>query len=119
MAVFVEIISHDSKVQNEISQNIEKYNKEPYSTQSKKGQKDLIQSKVFEQAINTMGATVEDMDLETEQKDLKIEFLENKTGLPVSKLFEEMKKLGVSKLSSKSKSSRIMDRINIWLNNHK
>ena len=42
------------------------------------GQSALIQSKVFEQAIIIMGDTIEYMDIEIEQKDNKIDFLENK-----------------------------------------
>ena len=82
MADFKEIIKKDSKVQNEITQTIEKYNKQTYSTQSKIGQHVLIQRKVPEQAIKKMGETVEDMDIETEQKHNKIEFLENEIRLP-------------------------------------
>ena len=44
-----------------------------------------------------MGNTIEDMDIETEQKDNKIEFLEKKIGLPDSKVIEEMKKLRLNK----------------------
>ena len=44
-----------------------------------------------------MGDTTEDMDIEIEQKDINIEFWENKTKLPDSKVFEEMKNLGISK----------------------
>ena len=72
MAEFIEIMKKDSKVQNEIPQIIEKYNKESYETQSEEGQNALIQSKVFEQAINIMGDTIEDMDIEMEQKDNEI-----------------------------------------------
>ena len=68
---------------NEISQTIEEYNKESYATQSKLGQNALIQIKVFEQAINIMGDTTGDMDIEIEQRDNKIQFLEKK-GLPDS-----------------------------------
>ena len=57
------------------------------------------------------------MDIEKAQKDNKIEFLENKIGLPDSKVIEEMNGLGLNKISSK-KSDRIMDRSNISLNNH-
>ena len=63
MAEFIEIIRKDWKVQNEISQTLEKHNKESYSTQSKKNQNALIQSKVVEQAVNIMGDTIEDMDI--------------------------------------------------------
>ena len=68
-------VQKNSKVQTEITQSIDKYNNEAYSTESKIGQKALIQRKVFEQAINTMGDTNEDMDYEVEQKDNKLENL--------------------------------------------
>ena len=95
----LEMIKKDSRVQNEISQTIEKYNKESYSTQSKLVQNALIRSKVFEQAINIMRDTIEDMDIEIEHKDNKIEFLENKIGLPDCKVIE-MNKVGLTKISS-------------------
>ena len=50
-----------------------------------------------------MGDTIEDMDIETEQKDIKIEILETKMGLPDCKVTEEMNKLGLNKMSSKEK----------------
>ena len=81
----------DSKVQNEISKTIEKYNKESYSTQSKTGQSALIQSKVFEQAMNIMGDSIKDMDIEREDEDNKIEFLEDKIVIPDSKVLQEVK----------------------------
>ena len=43
-----------SKVENEITQTIEKYNKELYSTQSRIGQNASIENEVFQQAINIM-----------------------------------------------------------------
>ena len=103
MAEFTQKIKNDSKVQNEISQTIEKYNKESYSTQSKIGQNALIQSKVFEQARNIMGDTIEDMDIEIEQKDNKMEFLENKMDLPDCKVIEEMNRPGLNKYHLKEK----------------
>ena len=39
-----------------------------YATQSKIEQNALMESKVFEQAINVMGDTIENMDKEKEQK---------------------------------------------------
>ena len=56
------------------------------------GQNALLQNKVFEQATKIMGNTIEDMDIETAQKDIKIDFLENKVGLPDCKIIEEMNK---------------------------
>ena len=53
------------------------------------------------------------MDIEKEQKDKKIEFLENKTGLPESEFIEEMNKLRLNKMSSKGTGDRIMVRLNI------
>ena len=103
MAEFIEIIKKDSMNQNEISQTIDKFNKESCSTQSKIGQNALIQSKVLEQAINIMGDTIEDMDIEIEQKDNKMEFLENKIGLTESKIIEELNRLGVKKYHPKEK----------------
>ena len=72
MAEFIEIIKKDSKVQNEISETIEMFNKE---TQSKLGQNALIQSKIFEQAINIKGDTFEDMDIQIELKDKNNRFV--------------------------------------------
>ena len=119
MAEFLEIIKKESNVQNDISQTIEKYNKESYSTQSKIGQNGSLLSKFFEQATNIMGENIEDMDIEIEQKDNKIEFLENIIGLPHSNVFEEMNRLGLNETSSTRKSNRVIDRTNISLNNHK
>ena len=73
MAEFIDILQKGSKVQNEKSQTIEKYNKESHAIQSKIGQTALIQSKVFQQAKKLMGETIEEMDIEIMQKDDKIE----------------------------------------------
>ena len=78
---------------------------------------DLIQSKVFEQAVNIMGDTIEDMDVEIEQTDKKRIF--RKKGIPDSKVTEFMNKLGLNKLSSKTKVGRIMEILNKWPNNQK
>ena len=50
-----------------------------------------------------MGDTIEDMDIEIEQKDNRMEFLENKKRLPDCKVIEEMKKTRSIKKSSKRK----------------
>ena len=94
-------------------------NKESCAIQSEGGRISLIGSKVFEQAITVMGDTMEDMDIEIEQEDSKIEFLRNKLGLPDCKVLEQMNRLGLNKKSSERKSDRIMDRLNNSLNNHK
>ena len=119
MGEFIEIIKKDVNIQNEISQTIDKYNKESFSTRSQIGQKALIQSKIFKQAINIMGETISDMDVEIEQKDNKIQFLEDKIGIPDSKVIEEMNRLDLDKISCKEKNDRIMNRLNKTLHNHK
>ena len=54
MADLIEKIMKDSKVQDTISQIAEKHNEKPYATQSKTGEKALIQNNVFEQTIKLM-----------------------------------------------------------------
>ena len=43
------------------------------------------------------------MDVEIEQKDNKISFLENKIGVTDDKIVEEMKRLDLNKISDKEK----------------
>ena len=118
MTEFKEVIRKGSKVENDISQTIENYNKESYATDSIIKQNAFIKNRVFQQARNIIGDTIEDLHLEIEQKNNKIELLENKKG-PDSKVIEEMNKLGLNKISSKRKRDRIMDRLNDSLNKHK
>ena len=66
-----------------------------------------------------MGETVTDMDIELEQKDNKIQFLEGKMGKPDSKIIEEMNRLYLNKTSSKEKNDRTMNRLNKTLNSHR
>ena len=40
-----------------------------------------------------MGETMSDMDIELEQKDSKVQFLEGKIGIPDSNFIEEMNRL--------------------------
>ena len=106
-------------IQIENPQTISKYNKESFSTRSQIGQNALIQSKVFKQAINIMGETISDMDIEIKRRDNKIQFLENKIGITDSKVIEEMKRLDLNKISCKEQNDRIMSRLNQTLTNHK
>ena len=48
-----------------------------------------------------MADTIEDMVEVMEQKNNKIEFLENKLRLPDSKVYEELNRIGLNKISSK------------------
>ena len=66
-----------------------------------------------------MVVTIENFVLEIEQEDNKKEFLEIEIRLPDSKIIEERKNLGTNEISSKRKSDRIMDRLNISPKIHK
>ena len=68
MAEFIEILRKNSKVQNDTSQTNKKYKKKSFSTHSKISQNALIPCEVFKQAINIMGDTIEDMDVEIQRK---------------------------------------------------
>ena len=68
MAEFIKIVKEGPNIQKEISQTIDNYNKESFSTRSQKIQHALIQNKVFKQAINIMGEAISDMDIELGQK---------------------------------------------------
>ena len=65
-----------------------------------------------------MGETIGDMDIESEEKDNKIQFLENKIGIPDDKIVEDMIKLNLKKLSNKQNNDRIKNRLHKTLNNH-
>ena len=65
-----------------------------------------------------MGDTINDMDVELEQKDNKISFLENKIGVTDDKIIEEMNRLDLNKITDKEKNKRIMNRLNKTLNKH-
>ena len=92
-------------IQNEVSETIDKYNKESFPTRSHISQIALIQNKVFEQAKNIMGETFSNIDAETEQKDNKTQFSEDRIGIPDSKVIEEMNGLDINKISNKEKKS--------------
>ena len=118
MTDFIEIIQKDTKIQNDISNIIDKYNKQSYATRSKLGENALIQSNIYKEAINIMGDTINEMDVEIEQKDNKISFLENKIGVTDDKIVEEMNRLDLNKISDKEKNNRIMNRLNETLDKH-
>ena len=66
-----------------------------------------------------MGETISNMAIAIEQKDKKIQFLEDKMGIPDSKVIEEMNRLNLNKKSSNEKNYSIMNRLNKTPNNHK
>ena len=58
------------------------------------------------------------MDMEIEQKDIRIHFLKDKIGIPEFKIMEEMNRLELKKYHVK-KNDRTMNRLNKMLTNHK
>ena len=118
MTDFIEIIQKDTKIQNDISNIVDKYNNQSYATKSILGKNALVQSSIYKEAINIMGDIKNDMDVELEQKDNKISFLENKIGVTDDKIVEEMKRLDLNKITDKEKNNRIMNRLNKTLNKH-
>ena len=118
MTDFIEIIQKDTKIQNNISNIVDKYNNQSYATKSILGKNALIQSSIYKEAINIMGDTINDMDVEIEQKDNKKLFLENKIGVTDDKIVEEMNRLDLNKITDKEKNNRIMNRLNETLNKH-
>ena len=118
MADFIEIIKRDTKIQNDVSNIVDKYNNQSLATRSKLGQNALIQCNIYKEAINIMGDTINDMDVELEQKDNKISFLENKIGVTDDKIIEKMNRLDLNKITDKEKNNRIMNRLNKTLNKH-
>ena len=118
MTDFIELIQKGTKIQNDISNIVDKYNNQSYATKSILGKNALIQSSIYKEAINIMGDTINDMDVEVEQKDNKISFLENKIGVTDDKTVEEMKRLDLNKITDKEKNIRIMNRLIKTLNKH-
>ena len=118
MTDFIEIIQKDTKIQNVILNIVDKYNNQSHTTRSELSRNALIQSSVYEEAINIMGDTINDMDTESEQKDNKKILSEKKIGITDDKLIEEMNRLHLNKISNKEKNDRIMNRLNKTLNKH-
>ena len=58
-----------------------------------------------------MGETICDMDIELERKDNKIHFSEDKIGIPDTKVFEEVNRSDLNKISSKDKQDSILNRL--------
>ena len=110
MAEFKEMIKK-TNIQIDNSQTIGKYNKESFSTRGQLNQNTLVQSKTLKEAISIIGETISDIDLEIEQKNGK-QFLEDKKGLPDSKVIEEMNRLDLNKICNKEKNDMIMHKLN-------
>ena len=66
-----------------------------------------------------MREALSDIDIELEQKENKILLLEDKIGMPDSRVIEAMNRLDFNKVSSKRTNDGIMNRLNKKLNNHK
>ena len=118
MTDFIEIIQKDTKIHNDISNIVDKYNNQSFATKSTLGKNALIQSSIYKGAINIMSDTINDMDIGIEQKDNKISFLENKIGVTDDKIVEESNRLDLNKITDNEENNRIMNRLNKTLNKH-
>ena len=74
MTDFIEIIQKDTKIQNDISNIVDKYNNQSFATKSILGKNALIQSSIYKEAINIMGETINDMDVEKNKRTTKYRF---------------------------------------------
>ena len=66
-----------------------------------------------------MGESISHFVIKLNQKDTKIQILEDKIGRPHSKNVETMNRLDLNKISSKDKCDKIMNRLNKTPNIHK
>ena len=79
-----------------------------------------MQKMFHKKLISTiMGEAISDKDVELEQKDNKIQILEEKRRIPDSKFVEEMKTLDLNKTWCKEENNKIMNRLYETLTNHK
>ena len=79
MKDFVNVIRIDPKVQVEINDMLDRYNRLPPKYQLKIGYDTLIQNVILKNMIFIMGATISDLDVELKLKIGRIEYLEKKT----------------------------------------
>ena len=78
MEDFVNKIRKDPKVQVEINDMLDRYNRLPYNYQLKIGYDTLIQNVNLKELFNIMGTTITDLDIELKMKFSRIEYLENR-----------------------------------------
>ena len=73
---FINVTKKDPQVRGKINDMLDRYNRLPYSYQSKMGFDSLIQNVILEELINIMATTITDLDIELKMKKSRIEFLE-------------------------------------------
>ena len=78
MTDFFEFIQKDTKIQNDVSNIVDKDNNQSYATKSILGKNALIQSSIYKEAINIMGDTINDMDVELNRRTTKYRFWKTK-----------------------------------------
>ena len=74
----INVIKKDSQVRVKINDMLDRYFREPYNYQSKKGYDSLIQNVILKELIKMMGTTIRDLDIELKMKISSIEHLESK-----------------------------------------
>ena len=75
---FLNMNEKDAKVRNKINDLLDRYNRLPYSYQSKIGYDTSIQNVILRELINIIGTTITNLDRELKMKISRIEYLENK-----------------------------------------
>ena len=78
MDAFINVIKNDPKVQNNINDMLDRYNRLPYNYQSKIGYGILIQNVILKELKNIMGTTITDLHIELKRKISRIKYLENR-----------------------------------------
>ena len=75
---FIDVSKKDPQVRIKINDMLDRYNRLPYNYQSKIGFDSLIQNVILKDFINTMGATITDIDIELKTKISRIKYLEDR-----------------------------------------
>ena len=78
---FIIVIKKDPQVQIKMKDMLDKYNRLPYSYQSKIGYDTLIHYVILKKMINLMPTTTVDIDVELKMKISRIDYLESKKNI--------------------------------------
>ena len=75
---FINVIGKDPKVQVEVNDMLDRYNRLPSENQSEVGYDTLIQNVFLKDLINIMGTVITDLDIEVKMKISRIKYLESR-----------------------------------------
>lgn len=112
-------IKNDKDVQHEVQNAVLMYNNQNLSTKEELGRNMLIKNTIYNKAIYQMGDTIADMDIEIEEKDSKINYLEKKIGITDKEIIKEMSNKGIKLIKEEDRNKRILKRLNKNNEKHK